>query len=217
MAGFVVKSMGLPPYWLAHVKRALRTNIAIWVRGCKMCCSNHGWEVTEHHVDVGRAEALFVHRGLTEACDENWADHCHECRNEELGGELLCCDGCPIAVHLGCVSDGITEFPEGDWFCARCRAPQERKAAIQQSCCCRLHGPLCIVEVGNRMVNLINVEASSLHFETHSEDGHCGLFAVSRWVVETAERVGKSANDGPHRRVGKLVCTTWDRPAQLYY
>ena len=56
MAGFVVKSMGLPPDCLAQVKRALRTNIAIWVSCCQMCCSNHGREVTEHHVDVGRAK-----------------------------------------------------------------------------------------------------------------------------------------------------------------
>lgn len=36
---------------------------------------------------------------------------------------ILLCDGCDIAVHQACY--GITNIPEGDWFCDGCAAGLE--------------------------------------------------------------------------------------------
>lgn len=40
---------------------------------------------------------------------------CTDGGNEET---LLLCDGCPAAMHTGCLNMGM--IPPGDWYCARC-------------------------------------------------------------------------------------------------
>ena len=47
------------------------------------------------------------------------ADFCYTCKD---GGELLCCDFCPLAYHLGCLAPPMEEIPDGDWKCPRCEA-----------------------------------------------------------------------------------------------
>ena len=47
------------------------------------------------------------------------ADFCYTCKD---GGELLCCDFCPLAYHLGCLIPPMAEIPDGDWKCPRCEA-----------------------------------------------------------------------------------------------
>ncbi|XP_070801424.1 autoimmune regulator [Pituophis catenifer annectens] len=44
-------------------------------------------------------------------------DECAICRD---GGELICCDGCPKAFHLGCLIPPLTEIPSGTWRCDSC-------------------------------------------------------------------------------------------------
>ena len=47
------------------------------------------------------------------------------CTQCAMGGDLVCCDGCPKAFHIDCVPalmrDGV---PDGDWFCPSCDAAQ---------------------------------------------------------------------------------------------
>ena len=45
-------------------------------------------------------------------------DNCVLCG---LGGNLICCDGCPAAVHLRCVGETAKSIPDGEWLCAECR------------------------------------------------------------------------------------------------
>ena len=45
------------------------------------------------------------------------ADNCYYCKD---GGELLCCDKCPLAYHLQCLFPPLKEIPEGSWQCPRC-------------------------------------------------------------------------------------------------
>ncbi|XP_046507694.1 autoimmune regulator-like [Equus quagga] len=44
-------------------------------------------------------------------------DECAVCRD---GGELICCDGCPRAFHLACLSPPLQEIPSGTWRCTSC-------------------------------------------------------------------------------------------------
>ncbi|XP_052020204.1 autoimmune regulator isoform X2 [Apodemus sylvaticus] len=44
-------------------------------------------------------------------------DECAVCHD---GGELICCDGCPRAFHLACLSPPLQEIPSGPWRCSCC-------------------------------------------------------------------------------------------------
>lgn len=37
-----------------------------------------------------------------------------------LGGNLLCCDGCPAAFHIRCIGESAKSLPEGEWLCPEC-------------------------------------------------------------------------------------------------
>lgn len=49
-------------------------------------------------------------------------DHCHVCGD---GGELLCCDRCPLSFHLACLDPPLSqeefELLPDEWFCVKCR------------------------------------------------------------------------------------------------
>ncbi|KAL2082105.1 hypothetical protein ACEWY4_021923 [Coilia grayii] len=59
-------------------------------------------------------------------------DECAVCKD---GGELICCDGCPRAFHLGCLDPPLTCIPSGSWRCGLCQnthmQPQRSSAAVQ--------------------------------------------------------------------------------------
>jgi hypothetical protein len=58
-----------------------------------------------------------VQDGEDEGSDGN-TDGCVLCG---AGGSLLCCDGCPAAYHLRCISESSRTIPEGEWLCPECR------------------------------------------------------------------------------------------------
>ncbi|XP_055359855.1 autoimmune regulator [Betta splendens] len=51
-------------------------------------------------------------------------DECTVCRD---GGELICCDVCPRAFHLTCLSPPLTSIPSGFWKCEWCRGNRVKK------------------------------------------------------------------------------------------
>ncbi|GJV10212.1 agenet domain-containing protein [Tanacetum coccineum] len=67
--------------------------------------------------DYARTD-LADQRGLEKTYNDNdyFVTVCH------YGGELVLCDQCPSSFHTHCL--GITDVPDGDWFCP--------------SCCCRV-------------------------------------------------------------------------------
>jgi PHD-finger len=59
---------------------------------------------------------LTVQASDAEADDGN-LDACCLCG---LGGNLLCCDGCPAAYHMRCIGEGAKSIPDGEWLCTEC-------------------------------------------------------------------------------------------------
>ena len=69
--------------------------------------------------------------------DEN-DDECGMCG---VGGDLVCCEGCPKAFHPKCVDLDPKNLPEGDWYCQECVAktgkvepaePQEEETETEE-------------------------------------------------------------------------------------
>ncbi|XP_047564497.1 autoimmune regulator [Lutra lutra] len=72
----------------------------------------------------GRAQVAPALPGEPQPHQKN-EDECAVCRD---GGELICCDGCPRAFHLACLSPPLRDIPSGTWRCSRClqaRAPPD--------------------------------------------------------------------------------------------
>lgn len=52
--------------------------------------------------------------------DDEHQDYCRVCKD---GGELLCCDSCPMAYHTYCLDPPLSELPTSSWTCPRCGCP----------------------------------------------------------------------------------------------
>lgn len=65
-----------------------------------------------------KGEGLAEGEGLADSEGEH-ADYCYTCKD---GGELLCCDFCPLAYHLKCLVPPMAAIPNDDWRCPRCEA-----------------------------------------------------------------------------------------------
>ncbi len=58
-----------------------------------------------------------IPQAADEEADDGNLDACALCG---LGGNLLCCDGCPAAYHMRCIGEGAKSIPDGEWLCAEC-------------------------------------------------------------------------------------------------
>ena len=70
-------------------------------------------------MEPGGEEEEEEEEGKLSDSEGEHADYCHTCRD---GGELLCCDFCPLAYHLKCLIPPMNSIPNGDWLCPRCSA-----------------------------------------------------------------------------------------------
>lgn len=43
------------------------------------------------------------------------------CRRKNDPEQTLLCDECNKAWHMFCLKPKLTEIPQGDWFCPKCR------------------------------------------------------------------------------------------------
>jgi hypothetical protein len=83
--------------------------------------------------------------------DEETDDgHDAECNVCNVGGDLICCDGCPRVFHSDCHKPKIQSLPDAEWFCMHCnkkpKAPKEKKS--------KYLGPL-LAELGDREVSCV--------------------------------------------------------------
>lgn len=46
--------------------------------------------------------------------------HGSDCAACNDGGELICCELCPDAYHIGCAVPALSVIPQGDWYCPQC-------------------------------------------------------------------------------------------------
>ncbi|XP_053294512.1 autoimmune regulator [Pleuronectes platessa] len=75
------------------------------------------------------AKSTFHHKGgTTTGMKVHYNDdECAVCKD---GGELLCCDGCPRALHLTCLDPPLTTIPSGSWQCEQCRGVKREKGQL---------------------------------------------------------------------------------------
>ncbi|KAL9952948.1 hypothetical protein ACROYT_G040281 [Oculina patagonica] len=67
------------------------------------------------------------------------SEHGDQCALCTEGGELLCCDTCPLAYHLSCAYPPLRRIPRGNWACQVCtgadderpRSTRVKKATIE--------------------------------------------------------------------------------------
>ena len=57
--------------------------------------------------------------------DDDHDDLCAKCSH---GGELICCDKCPLAYHLECCEPPLGRIPKGDWKCELCDPKPKKKS-----------------------------------------------------------------------------------------
>ena len=77
-------------------------------------------------------EDASSHSASASSSPDEYADlPCTLCHSgeEELGTDMLLCDGCDRAFHLHCLDPPLQAVPAGDWLCAQCCAWIERQAA----------------------------------------------------------------------------------------
>lgn len=57
-------------------------------------------------------------------------ERCHRCHKF---GELLCCDGCPIAMHTSCLKPLRLMLPDAkeSWYCPVCCERKARKLVVE--------------------------------------------------------------------------------------
>ena len=56
----------------------------------------------------------------------------HRCMRCKGTGVLLCCDGCPNAIHLSCA--GLCVAPPGKWFCKLCKKTKIEERRWKRIC-----------------------------------------------------------------------------------
>lgn len=54
---------------------------------------------------------------IEQSTNDHHMEFCRVCKD---GGELLCCDACPLAYHTYCLNPPLKDVPDGEWRCPRC-------------------------------------------------------------------------------------------------
>lgn len=55
------------------------------------------------------------------------SEHADQCAVCFEGGELLCCDTCPLAYHLNCAYPPLRRIPRGNWACQVCTGADDER------------------------------------------------------------------------------------------
>ena len=55
------------------------------------------------------------------------SEHGDQCALCTEGGELLCCDTCPLAYHVSCAYPPLRRIPRGNWACQVCTGADDER------------------------------------------------------------------------------------------
>jgi hypothetical protein len=84
----------------------------------------------EEELDSEDEDEEVVRRGskkmsnLQDDEDSGEPEVCAECG---FGGEVICCDSCPLVYHLLCLRPPRTRVPRGTWYCPECVNPSKKR------------------------------------------------------------------------------------------
>ncbi|KAH7421029.1 hypothetical protein KP509_13G036700 [Ceratopteris richardii] len=71
---------------------------------------------------------MSLHAEFLKFGSDGHEEVCHKCKE---GGRLLCCDGCPIAVHKKCLGYELKNVIGKEWFCPLCSRRQAAQALLK--------------------------------------------------------------------------------------
>ncbi|GCC23603.1 hypothetical protein chiPu_0002001 [Chiloscyllium punctatum] len=143
-------------------------------------------------------------------------DECAVCRD---GGELICCDGCPRAFHLGCLVPPLTEIPNGTWRCLSCtnkagdsRAPLSSAPEKNQQS--QSTAGVQVVLYQQKLVGELEQLLRSSPFTNREHPANIGLqsTAVTTAPSSTSSSASSSANLTANQKQRVLLQTHENQP-----
>ncbi|VDO05097.1 unnamed protein product [Rodentolepis nana] len=122
--------------------------------------------------------------------------YCEVCHSPDDEANLLLCDNCDKGYHTYCLSNPLSEIPEGDWFCPECE-PLVRDAEAEQN---------EIEQIGYRLGGLDSdsaEESEGLEHSDNDSDDRENLPFMESFTIRTQERLVRQAMSR-HRGAGLL-------------
>ncbi|VDL57317.1 unnamed protein product [Hymenolepis diminuta] len=122
--------------------------------------------------------------------------YCEICHSPDDEANLLLCDNCDKGYHTYCLSNPLSEIPEGDWFCPECE-PLIRDAEAEQN---------EIEQVDYRLGGLASdsaEESEGLENFDYDSDDRENLSYMEHFSIRTQEQLARQAM-ARHRGAGLL-------------
>ncbi|XP_074290074.1 increased DNA methylation 1-like isoform X2 [Silene latifolia] len=138
--------------------------------------SHAGWASRRKpYLQIYTSNGISLHEisvKLSKECgvstDEN-DDLCSVCQGD---GELLCCDGCPRAFHLDCIS--LPSIPDDKWYCKLCDGNLQMERFAEQNpnaiAAGRIPGVDPMEQIANRCIRIVKI--------LDTQDGGCALCRI---------------------------------------
>uniref|UniRef100_W5N1A6 SP110 nuclear body protein, tandem duplicate 1 n=1 Tax=Lepisosteus oculatus TaxID=7918 RepID=W5N1A6_LEPOC len=169
----------------------------------------------------GKPLASLIEKGVLETHEEDCAcpkcvstqahksqeDNDDQCQACGLGGDLLCCDGCPRSFHRDCHLPPITvpSDPEAKWICTLCEPPKTQKplrSFQSETAVLRLkmeeHRAKCLY-----LLLTLYCHENSGHFSKNpcSLEKYCDIIKHPKWL----DQVKKGLLQQKYQQVGQFV------------
>ncbi|RLN52768.1 hypothetical protein BBJ28_00012012 [Nothophytophthora sp. Chile5] len=147
------------------ITREVVSKFYLWKRTTKF----KRWRQQQKSKKKKESASLRLWGGEADAASDALAgyhnEHCELC---STGGKLLCCDGCARAYHFSCVQPPITDVPEDDWFCPRCRdkmgGATPKLMPSEENEYCLVYAPVSVMNCPDELHEAIS-DASSYEAE----------------------------------------------------
>ncbi|XP_015763887.1 PREDICTED: bromodomain adjacent to zinc finger domain protein 1A-like [Acropora digitifera] len=88
--------------------------------------SNSVDEASDDEEDDSESESESDENGMQSDASAR-SEHGDQCAVCSEGGELLCCDTCPLAYHIHCAYPPLRRIPRGNWACQVCTGADDER------------------------------------------------------------------------------------------